>query len=43
MLSEKSGISSVPTFVVNGKYNVLIGGHDDPKKIADTIRYLLEK
>ncbi|MUJ25052.1 thioredoxin domain-containing protein [Aliivibrio fischeri] len=43
MLSEKSGISSVPTFVVNGKYNVLIGGHDDPKQIADTIRYLLEK
>ena len=43
MLSEQSGISSVPTFVVNGKYNVLIGGHDDPKKIAETIRYLLEK
>lgn len=43
LLSEQSGISSVPTFVVNGKYNVLIGGHDDPKKIAETIRYLLEK
>ncbi|WP_165366908.1 thiol:disulfide interchange protein DsbA/DsbL [Aliivibrio finisterrensis] len=43
LLSEQSGISSVPTFVVNGKYNVLVGGHDDPKKIAETIRYLLEK
>lgn len=42
-LSEKSGISSVPTFVINGKYNVLIAGHDNPKKIADTIRYLLAK
>ena len=43
LLSEKSGISSVPTFVVKGKYNVLISGHDNPKKIAETITYLLEK
>ncbi len=42
-LSTQSGINSVPTFIVNGRYQILVAGHDDPKQIANTIRYLLKK
>jgi len=43
LLSEQTGIQSVPTFVVNGKYQVLTAGHDEKEQIANTINYLLEK
>lgn len=42
-LSEQTKIQSVPTFVVNGKYQVLSGGHNKPEDIANTINYLLAK
>ncbi|WP_028865463.1 thiol:disulfide interchange protein DsbA/DsbL [Psychromonas aquimarina] len=42
-LSQRSKIDAVPTFVVNGRYQVLVAGHKDPAKIAETISYLLEK
>lgn len=42
-LSTKSAINAVPTFIVNGRYQVLVGGHDSPEELADTIRYLLSK
>jgi len=42
-LSTQSGINSVPTFLVNGRYQVIVAGHSTPKQIANTIRYLLEK
>ncbi|PQJ84683.1 thioredoxin domain-containing protein [Aliivibrio sifiae] len=42
-VSEKSRINAVPTFIVNGKYTIILGGHANPKEIADTIRYLLNK
>lgn len=43
ILSEQSRINAVPTFIVNGKYSVILGGHANPKEIADTISYLLKK
>lgn len=42
-LSKQSGINAVPTFIVNGRYQVLVAGHDNPKQIAKTISYLLNK
>ncbi|WP_019614323.1 thiol:disulfide interchange protein DsbA/DsbL [Psychromonas ossibalaenae] len=42
-LSQRTKIDSVPTFVVNGRYQVLVAGHKDPAKIAETISYLLQK
>ena len=42
-LSKQSAINAVPTFIVNGRYQVLVSGHDSAKEIAATIRYLLEK
>ena len=42
-LSTQSAINAVPTFIVNGRYQVLVAGHQSPKEIADTIRYLLKK
>ncbi|MFT6924634.1 MAG: protein-disulfide isomerase [Psychromonas sp.] len=42
-LSTQLGINSVPTFIVKGRYQVLVAGHDDPQQIADTIHYLLNK
>lgn len=42
-LSAQSGINAVPTFIVKGRYQVLVAGHKSPKEIGDTIRYLLKK
>lgn len=42
-LSAQSGINSVPTFIINGRYQLLVGGHKSPTEIADTISYLLKK
>ncbi|MGF1762057.1 thiol:disulfide interchange protein DsbA/DsbL [Aliivibrio kagoshimensis] len=36
-------INAVPTFIVNGKYQVLISGHENPDEIANTINYLLNE
>ena len=42
-LSQQSAINAVPTFIVNGRYQVLVSGHDSGKEIAATISYLREK
>ncbi|MFT7054007.1 MAG: protein-disulfide isomerase [Psychromonas sp.] len=42
-LSTQSGINSVPTFIVKGRYQVIAAGHDNPEQIANTIHYLLNK
>lgn len=42
-LSRQSGIDSVPTFLVNGRYQIIVTGHRTPQQIGNTIRYLLEK
>ena len=41
-LSTKSAINAVPTFIVNGRYQILVAGHKTPQQIAETIRYLLK-
>ncbi|MEZ8351898.1 thioredoxin domain-containing protein [Vibrio splendidus] len=40
-ISVKGQINSVPTFIINGKYQVLTAGHQDVQGIAKTINYLL--
>lgn len=40
-LSEQSNIHAVPTFIINGRYQVLLKGHKDQEEIAKTIKYLL--
>lgn len=40
-ISVKGQINSVPTFIINGKYQVLTAGHQDVASIAKTINYLL--
>jgi len=42
-LSEQTEIQSVPTFIVQGKYQVISAGHEKKEQIANTINYLLEK
>lgn len=42
-ITTKGNISSVPTFIVNGKYLVITSGHQDAQGIADTINFLLKK
>jgi len=42
-LSTQSAINSVPTFIVNGRYQVIVSEHKDQTQIANTIRYLLSK
>lgn len=39
--SREGQINAVPTFIVNGKYQVLTSGHKDVEAIAKTISYLL--
>ncbi|MGO2341293.1 thiol:disulfide interchange protein DsbA/DsbL [Vibrio litoralis] len=42
-ISKQGGFNSVPTFIVNGKYEVLVGGHKDINEIANTINFLLKQ
>ncbi|WP_372883207.1 thiol:disulfide interchange protein DsbA/DsbL [Psychromonas sp.] len=42
-LSTQSAINSVPSFIVNGRYQVIVSEHKDQSQIANTIRYLLNK
>lgn len=42
-INEQGGFNSVPTFVVNGKYEVLVAGHQDIQDIANTINFLLKQ
>ncbi len=36
-------INGVPTFIVNGKYEIITSGHEDIESIANTINYLIKK
>ncbi|ANU38461.1 thiol:disulfide interchange protein DsbA/DsbL [Vibrio scophthalmi] len=42
-ITTQGQISSVPTFIVNGKYQVITSGHQNVDSIADTINYLIKK
>lgn len=42
-ITTKGQINSVPTFIVNGKYQVISGGHDSIEAMAETINYLLKQ
>lgn len=42
-ITEQANFDSVPTFVVNGKYQVLLGGHQDIEDLAKTINFLLKQ
>ncbi|WP_105902039.1 thiol:disulfide interchange protein DsbA/DsbL [Vibrio gangliei] len=42
-ITKQGQFNAVPTFVVNGKYEVLVGGHKDIQDIADTINFLLKQ
>lgn len=40
-LSNKSGVKSVPTFIVNGRYEIILSGHKSSEEIGKTMKYLL--
>ncbi|WP_153448544.1 thioredoxin domain-containing protein [Vibrio algicola] len=42
-ITNQAKFDAVPTFIVNGKYQVLIPGHKDIQDIANTINYLLKQ
>ncbi|MGR5219304.1 thioredoxin domain-containing protein [Vibrio parahaemolyticus] len=42
-VSSAAKINAVPTFIVNGKYEVILGAHQDINEIAETINYLKSK
>ncbi|MGF1750994.1 thioredoxin domain-containing protein [Vibrio cionasavignyae] len=42
-VSTEAQINAVPTFIVNGKYEVVLSGHEGIKEIAETINYLKTK
>ena len=42
-ITTKGEISGVPTFIVNGKYQVITSGHQDLDSIANTINYLIKQ
>ncbi|MCL9776282.1 thioredoxin domain-containing protein [Vibrio methylphosphonaticus] len=42
-VSTEAQINAVPTFIVNGKYEVVLAGHEDIKEISETINYLKNK
>lgn len=42
-ISKQGNFNSVPTFIINGKYQVLVGGHEDIQGISKTINFLLKQ
>ncbi|NVD07968.1 thiol:disulfide interchange protein DsbA/DsbL [Vibrio sp. JPW-9-11-11] len=40
-ITTQGEINAVPTFIVNGKYQVITSGHQDVQGIANTINFLL--
>jgi protein-disulfide isomerase len=42
-VSVEAQINAVPTFIVNGKYEVMVSGHQGIDEIAETINYLKTK
>ncbi|EGU47774.1 putative disulfide oxidoreductase [Vibrio ichthyoenteri ATCC 700023] len=42
-ITTKGEISGVPTFIINGKYQVITSGHQNIDSIANTINYLIKQ
>ncbi|EHD2240095.1 thiol:disulfide interchange protein DsbA/DsbL [Vibrio vulnificus] len=42
-ISQVAQINSVPTFIVNGKYQVITSAHQNAEEIGNTIKFLLSK
>lgn len=42
-ITTRGQINAVPTFIVNGKYQVMTSGHKDIQDIANTINFLLKQ
>ncbi|GAB2650954.1 thiol:disulfide interchange protein DsbA/DsbL [Vibrio panuliri] len=42
-ITTKGEINGVPTFIVNGKYEIITSGHESIEQIADTINYLIKQ
>ncbi|MCZ4292490.1 thiol:disulfide interchange protein DsbA/DsbL [Vibrio sinaloensis] len=42
-ITTQGQINAVPTFIVNGKYQVITSGHQDVASIAETINFLLQQ
>lgn len=42
-MSQLAQINAVPTFIVNGKYQVITSGHQSAEDIGKTIQYLLSQ
>jgi protein-disulfide isomerase len=42
-ITTRGQINSVPNFIVNGKYQVISGGHESIEDMAETINYLLKQ
>mgnify|MGYP000023506574 CR=1 FL=1 len=42
-ITSQGQINSVPTFIVNGKYQVLSAGHESVEAMAETINFLLKQ
>ncbi len=42
-ITTRGQINSVPTFIVNGKYQLITSGHESVEAMAETINYLLTK
>ncbi|BDR15028.1 thiol:disulfide interchange protein DsbA/DsbL [Vibrio sp. STUT-A11] len=42
-ITTRGQINSVPTFIVNGKYQVISSGHDSIEAMSETINYLLKQ
>ncbi len=40
-VTQQAKIESVPTFIINGKYQIITSGHKDTEDITRTINYLL--
>jgi protein-disulfide isomerase len=41
ILSKASGVKSVPTFIINGRYEIILEGHKSSEEIGNTMKYLL--
>ncbi|WP_117233920.1 thiol:disulfide interchange protein DsbA/DsbL [Vibrio maerlii] len=42
-ISTRAQINAVPTFVINGKYEIITSGHTDVASMAETMTFLLNK
>ncbi len=40
-INHQQQITALPSFIINGKYQVLLSGHKDIQSLANTINYLL--